>query len=183
MDSTVIITCLGIIIARITDVSLGTLRTVFVVQGRRGVAWIFGFFEILIWVVVVSKVIASLTEPVYALAYALGYATGNYVGITLEGWLAFGEQMVRVFTREGPRIADQLQAEGFRVTTFHGEERDGPMQMLFITVPRKKTVDITLFAREIDPACFYIVDDVRLASPTAIALHQPTGWRAVFKKK
>lgn len=88
MDSTVVITCLVIIIARITDVALGTLRTVFVVQGRRGIAWIVGFFEILIWVVVVSKVIASLTEPVYAFAYALGYATGNYVGITLEGWLA-----------------------------------------------------------------------------------------------
>jgi uncharacterized protein YebE (UPF0316 family) len=183
MDSFVLLMCLGIILARTTDVSLGTLRTVFVVQGRRKLAWVLGFFEILIWVVVVSKVIQNLSQPVYAVAYALGYATGNVVGITLENWLAFGEQVIRVFTREGNAIATQLRSEGFRVTKFVGEEGDGPVDMLFIESPRKKTSDITLFVREVDSTCFYIVDDVRAVSHAAIALHQPTGWRAIVKKK
>ena len=127
MDSFVLLMCLGIILARITDVSLGTLHTMFVVQGRRKLAWVLGFFEILIWVVVVSKVIQNLSEPAYAVAYALGYATGNVVGITMENWLAYGEQVIRVFTRKGETIATQLRGEGFRVTTFAGEEGDGPV--------------------------------------------------------
>lgn len=174
---------LGIILARITDVSLGTLRTIVVVQGRRKLAWVLGFFEILIWVVVVSKVIQNLSEPAYAVAYALGYATGNVVGITLENWLAYGEQVIRVFTREGETIAAQLRSEGFRVTTFAGEEGDGPVDMLFIEAPRKKITDIALFVRQIDPSCAYIIDDVRTVSHTALRLHAPTGWRTILKRK
>jgi uncharacterized protein YebE (UPF0316 family) len=183
MDSSVLLMCLGIIMARTIDVSLGTLRTVFVVQGRRSLAWFLGFWEILIWVMVASKVIQNLSEPVYLIAYALGYATGNAVGITLERWLAFGEQVIRVFTKEGARIAAQLRAEGFRAVLFPGDDDNGPIDMLFIEVPRRKTSDITLFVREIDPDCFFTIDDVQMVSRPALVLHRPTGWRAVMKKK
>lgn len=183
MDSAVLMTCLLIVGARIADVTLGTLRTVYVIQGRRAMSWTLGFFEILIWIMAVSKVIENLSHPAYAISYAFGFATGNYVGMTVEKWVAFGRQVVRVFTREGQKIAAQLRSEGFRVTAFQGEGRDGPIDMLFIEIPRKKTSDITLFAREIDPKCFYIIEDVREASLSAITLHQPTGWRAILKKK
>ena len=183
MDTTVILTCLGIILARITDVSLGTLRTVFVVQGRRGLSWIMGFFEILIWVVVVSKVIQNLSEPVYAISYAFGYATGNVVGITLEKWLAIGEQIVRVYTQEGEKIATQLRSEGFRVVAFQGDDGDNMLDLLVIEIPRRKTYDVTLFIREIDADCTYSVEDARAVSRGSLLLHQPTGWRAVLKKK
>ncbi|MGE0683271.1 MAG: DUF2179 domain-containing protein [Candidatus Binatia bacterium] len=183
MDSTVLVTCLLIIGARIADVTLGTLRTVYVIQGRRGVSWALGFFEILIWIAAVSKVIQNLSYPAYALSYAFGFATGNYVGMTLEKWMATGRQVVRVFTREGKKIAAQLRSEGFRVTSFQGEGRDGPIDMVFVEIPRRKTTDITLFAREVDPKCYYIVEDVREASLGTLLLHQPTGWRAILKKK
>jgi uncharacterized protein YebE (UPF0316 family) len=183
MDSTVLLTCLLIVVARITDVSLGTLRTMNVIQGRRGVAWMLGFCEILIWVFAVSKVIGNLQQPAYAIAYAFGFATGTYVGITFEKWMALGEQVVRVFTREGAKIVAQLRSEGYRVTSFEGEGRDGAIHMLFIEIPRRKTPDILAFVRQIDPNCFYIVDDVRLVSLASITLHEPTGWRAILKKK
>lgn len=183
MDETRFVTCLLIIGARITDVTLGTLRTVYVIQGRRGVSWILGFFEILVWIAAVSKVIQNLSYPAYALSYAFGFAMGNYVGMTLEKWLATGRQVVRVFTREGKRITAQLRSEGFRVTSFSGEGRDGPIDMLFIEIPRRKTSDIALFSREVDPKCFYIIEDVREASIATLMLHQATGWRAILKKK
>ena len=183
MDMTVLGVSVLIIFARIADVSLGTLRTVSVIQGRRGVSWFLGFAELLIWVFAVSAVIHNLDKPVYALSYAFGFATGNYVGLTLERWIAFGEQVVRVFTRQGPKVAVQLRSEGFRVTSFPGEGRDGPVQMLFIEIPRKKTQDIILFSRQIDPKCFCIVDDIRLVAPATAMLLQPTGWRAILKKK
>jgi uncharacterized protein YebE (UPF0316 family) len=138
MDSSVLLTCLGIIMARTLDVSLGTLRTVFVVQGRRSLAWFVGFGEILIWVMVVSKVIQNLSEPLYLIAFALGFATGNAVGITLEHWLAFGEQVVRVFTKERPRIVAQLRSEGFRAVSFTGNDGDGPMTCCSLKFPAEK---------------------------------------------
>lgn len=183
MDMTVMLTCLLIIVGRIADVSIGTLRTVFVIQGYRSLSLVLGFFEILIWVFIVSQVVQNLQQPAYAVSYAVGFALGNYVGMTLETWLAFGEQVVRVFTRDGHKIAAQLRSEGFRVTVFPGEGRDGPVQMLLIEIPRRKTRDIILFSREIDPKCFYIIDDVRQAVTAMMLLPQPTGWRAILKKK
>jgi hypothetical protein len=111
MESSVLLFCCLIILGRILDVSLGTLGTAFVVQGRRGLA------------------------------------------------------------------------EGFRVTAFPAEGRDGPLEMLFIEIPRKQARDIVLSAEEIDPHCFCIVEDIRQAIPAAAMLHQPTGWRDVTKKK
>jgi uncharacterized protein YebE (UPF0316 family) len=183
MDTAVILTCLLIIVGRIADVSIGTLRTVFVIQGRRILSLVLGFFEILIWVSVVSKVVQNLQQPAYAVSYAFGFAMGNYIGMTIETWIALGEQVVRVFTREGNKIATQLRSEGFRVTAFAGEGKDGPIAMLFIHVPRRKTADITLFVQQVDPNCFYIIDDVRLGTSALTMLHQPTGWRAILKKK
>ncbi|MGE0821843.1 MAG: DUF2179 domain-containing protein [Candidatus Binatia bacterium] len=183
METTVLVTCFLIIIARVADVTLGTLRTVYVIQGRRGVSWALGFFEILIWILAVSQVIQNLSYPAYAVSYAFGFATGNYAGMTLEKWLATGRQVVQVFTREGHKIAGQLRSEGFPVTAFQGEGRDGPIEMLFIEIPRWKTRDITLFVREIDPKCYYIIEDVRDVSHSSLLLHQPTGWRAILKKK
>lgn len=183
MDYSVVLTCLLIIFARIADVSLGTVRTVNVIQGRRGIAWLLGMFEMLIWVFAVSKVIQNLQDPLYAVSYAFGFATGNLVGMALESWLALGNQVVQVFTREGKKIATQLRSEGFRVTSFTGEGRDGPIDMLFIEIPRKKTRDITLFVRNIDRHAFYTIGDVRDRPLPYVHLQPPTGWRAITKKK
>lgn len=183
MDTTVILTCLLIIFARVADVALGTVRTVNVIQGRRGIAWILGMFEMLIWVFAVSTVIENLQDPLYAISYALGFATGNLLGMALESWIALGNQVVQVFTREGRKIATQLRSEGFRVTSFPGEGRDGPIDMLFIEVPRKKTRDITLFVRNIDKHAFYTIADVRDKPLPYVHLQPPTGWRATSKKK
>lgn len=183
MDYSVILTCLLIIFARIADVSLGTIRTVNVIQGRRGIAWALGLFEMLIWVFAVSKVIANLNEPLYAVSYALGFATGNLVGMALESWIGLGNQVVQVFTREGQKIATQLRTEGFRVTSFAGEGRDGPIDMLFIEIPRRKTRDITVFVRNVDSHAFYTIGDVRDKPLPYVSLQPPTGWRAIMKKK
>ena len=183
MDGTVLLTSVLIAVARMADVALGTLRTVCIIQGRRGTAWILGFAEILIWVFAVSKVIHNLEEPAYAVSYAFGFATGNFVGMTIERWLAFGRQVVQVFTREGRKISTKLREEGFIVTSFEGEGRDGPVQMLYIEIPRTKTHDITLFVREIDPKCFFTISDIRTASRSSGLPLQPTGWRAIHKKK
>ena len=179
----VILTCLLIVAARITDVSLGTIRTINVVQGRRTLALVLGFFEVLIWVFVVSEVITKISDPAFAIAYALGFALGNYVGMTIEQRLALGRQVVRIFTRLGPEMAATQRERGFGVTQFDGYGRDGPVQELFIETVRRDAAKVIAHAREIDPKCYYMVDDVREVSSASAHARTSTDWRAVLKKK
>ena len=85
-----------IFFGRIFDVSLGTLRIIFVSKGERLKAPIIGFFEILIWVVIISQVFSRANDMVTYLSYAAGYAAGNYVGILIEKRIAFGVILCRV---------------------------------------------------------------------------------------
>lgn len=161
--------------------SIGTIRTIYVLNGRRGTAWVLGFVEVLIWVLAVSKVIANLNQPLYAVAFALGFATGNYTGMTVERWIALGEQIVRVFTRRGPDMAAALRAAGFRVTQFDGHGRDGPVYLLLTQTRRRDVERVVDRARALDPSCFYVIDDVRAASRAPAGAEG--GWREVVKKE
>lgn len=170
----VAVTCLLIIAARIADVTLGTIRTVAVINGRRWASWALGFAEVLIWIIVVSQVIKTIDQhPLYPLAYAFGFATGNFIGITIETRLAFGEQQVRIFTRAA-NLAPELRSEGFGVTEFDGRGRDGPVQMLFVQAARRDVPRVLATARRLDESCFYLVDDVRMKSGDA----RRRGWLA-----
>lgn len=155
--------------ARVTDVSLGTLRTAFIVRGRRALAFAFGFVEVLVWVVVVAQVITNLGHPLYLFAFALGFASGTVVGISIEGWFAVGEQVVRIFSARGETLAAEMRERGYAVTAFAGTGRDGAVHLLFIQVPRRQTDAVIAAARKLDPACFYTVDDVRLVSSVLAA--------------
>ena len=150
--------------ARVADVSLGTLRTAFIVRGKRALAFAVGFCESVVWVVVVAQVIKNLNHPIYVFAFALGFAAGTVVGITVEGWFAIGEQVVRVFTAKGESMASAIREQGCAVTMFPGSGRDGSVHLLFIQVPRRRTNAIIAAVRKFDPSCFYTVDDVRFAS-------------------
>ena len=184
LDTHTLLVCILIFFARIGDVSFGTMRTIAVVQGHRGMAWILAFGEILIWIFAVSTVLMHIKEqPAYAVSYALGYATGNYVGLTLERWLSFGKQVLRVFTRRGLEIADTLWAEGISATVFEGEGRDDAVYLLFIQTPRRDVPRIAKRARELDPNCYYIVDDIRTTSTAGQLVRNPSGWRSISKKK
>jgi len=150
--------------ARVADVSLGTLRTAFIVRGKRALAFVFGFVEVLVWVAVVAKVITNLGHPIYLIAFALGFACGTVVGITIEGWFAIGEQVIRIFSPAGTLLASALRERGFHVTEFSGTGRDGLVSLLFVQVRRRQANTVIEAARRIDPSCFYTIDDVRLAS-------------------
>lgn len=173
-----------IMLARIGDVSLGTLRTVCVVQGRRKLAISLSFFEVLLWVLVASKVMTNLSQqPIYALAYALGYSTGCFVGMTIEKRVALGDQVVRVFTHHGGALAGALRREGFRVTEFEGIGRDGPITLLFLQVSRRQANGLAAKLHALDPSCYYVVDDIRAASSVLHRLSSQTSGWSMFKRK
>ncbi|MGP1347833.1 MAG: DUF2179 domain-containing protein [Phycisphaerales bacterium] len=182
----VILTVLVIIVARIADVTLGTIRTVAVVQGRRMTALVLGFFEVLIWIFVVAKVVTvALDSPVYALAYAFGFALGNYIGVTIEERIAAGHQVVKVFSRQGNTIATAMREAGYRATVFLGEGRDGTVYQVFVKTERRKVPKVCALARELDSNCFYLVETVRSFSVPIEATRpgRSLTWWPLVKKK
>ncbi|MFQ5923512.1 MAG: DUF5698 domain-containing protein, partial [Anaerolineales bacterium] len=87
-----------IFLIRVTDMSLDTLRVLFVVRGRRAQAWVVGFMQSALWVIAVASVLSHLDNVLNVLAYAAGFATGNVVGMRIEERLAIGHSHLRVIS-------------------------------------------------------------------------------------
>ena len=163
MDWTLLFTCLLITFARVTDMTLDTVRLMAVMQGRRFLAAGLGFVASMVYLLAVSKVLRHFDHTIYAVAYAAGYAAGNFLGMTIERRIALGEQIISIFSKSGLVLASQMRALGHRVTEFQGRGRDGQVAALHIQTPRRQTAKVLSDACQLDPDCFYIVNDVRLA--------------------
>src|SRR5262245_35904399 len=163
MHATVFITFWLIVLARITDVTLDTIRTVAVVQGRRGFAATLGFFEAVVYICAVAKVLLNMDHPVYALAYGLGFASGTFLGITIEQRLAFGHQLASLVTRKGLELAKVLRAAGYRVAEVNGHTGDGNLSILYVEILRRQAPKLICAASAVDDRCFCVLNDVRVA--------------------
>lgn len=159
---------MGIIAARLIDVSSSVVRTIAIVQGQKGRAFTLAFIEMLVRVLVVSKVILTVQDhPWYAVPHALGFALGNWLGMVVEDRLASGHSVVRDFTRKSDDMAATLRDHGITVTVFDGRGRDGPVQTLFIEARRRGSKRVIELARGIDPTCHQVVADIKSTSAGA----------------
>jgi uncharacterized protein YebE (UPF0316 family) len=175
-----------IFLARVVDVSLGTIRTISTVHGRGKTAFILGAFEVSIWLLVVSKMISEISnQPIYVLFYALGFSTGNVLGILVERRIAFGYVGLRVFCRQkGDEMADAMRDAGYAVTSFEGKGKSGTVVELYAVCKRKKLNELVAISRKIEPDAFYTSDHVATVRQTLQTVsRQPTGWRAIMKRK
>lgn len=102
-----------IFLARIVDVTLDTMRVLLAVRGRRTIAGILGFFQALIWLVVVGNALRHLDSWWHIVGYAAGFGTGTMVGITIERAVAYGLSTVRIVSQHaGVEIAELLREKG-----------------------------------------------------------------------
>lgn len=172
---------------RVGDVTLGTVRTLSVVQGRVRLSVFLGFFEILIWVTAISQVVTHLAEsPLLAVAYAGGFATGNASGILLERRLAMGSVVVRMISaKASDAIAAYLESLGHSVALFDGHGKgEAPVRLVYTTCRRKELRGILEYARGLDADVIYAVEPLLEGSLTfRQPLPHATGWRAVFLRK
>jgi uncharacterized protein YebE (UPF0316 family) len=151
-----------IFFARIMDVSLGTLRIIFVSKGEKYIAPVIGFFEVLIWIVVISEIFARANDMIAYVSYAAGYATGNFVGILIEQKIAFGILLLRVFTRKnGKELVSLLSKEGFGATTIKGEGSKDKIDIVETVVERSSMKKVEKIITGYDPDVFYVAEDVR----------------------
>ena len=151
--------------SRILDVSIGTLRIVFINRGFRRLAPILGFIEVLIWIIVVREVMLNLKNIPCLIAYAAGFAAGNYAGIWLEEKLSLGWILFRVvFIKNSTAFTKYLAKREIGYTLVNGQGARGSVKILFTVLNRKDLNDVsnTLFAT--NPQAFYSIETVKSVS-------------------
>jgi len=148
--------------ARICDVSIGTMRIIFVSKGKRNIAPFLGFFEVLIWIIVVSRVMQNLDNYLNYIAYAAGFATGNFVGMLIEERLAVGVQLIRVITHcQGTDLVQLLNNKGFGATIVEGHGGREKVSLIYTIVPRNELGSAIEIINDFNPKTFYTIEDVR----------------------
>ena len=169
-----------IVFARVIDVTLGTLRIIFVSRGDRTIAPILGFFETLIWVVVISQIMQNLNNPMTYIAYALGFALGNYIGISVEDKLAIGHLVVRIFvTKDEDEIMKKIIDAGFGVTSLKGKGATDEVTVLYSLIKRK---NLDSFLEVINISQGKIFYSVESAKEAHLGIH-PTSSRSMSSQR
>lgn len=154
-----------IIIARIFDVSLNTIRIIYVSKGYKIIAPILGFFEVLIWLLAVTRIFSDLDNWATYIAYPFGFALGNYIGMNLEARLAVGVELIRIITKKDPsELIAALRENGFSVTAIHAEGSRGDVGVLYSIINRKNLPQYVALIKEFNPKAFYTIEDVKFVS-------------------
>ena len=147
---------------RVSDMTLDTLRVLVVMRGRKGIAWILGFFQASIFVLAISSVLSNLDNPINIVAYAAGFATGNVVGMLIEEKLAIGHTLINIVSPyRGAAIAEHLREQGYAVTEVPARGKDGAVTLLNASVLRKNVDRVRKIINEVDPDAFITAEDVR----------------------
>jgi uncharacterized protein YebE (UPF0316 family) len=158
---------LGLLIfgARIADVTLGTMRIVFISRGQKVLAPVLGFFEVLIWLSALRIIMTNLTNPVYYVVFASGFAAGTFVGLYVEQKMALGARMVRIVTRvDANDLIARLRSEGYGVTTVDASGAEGPVNVIFSIVRRCDLSHLIGIVRTYNPRAVYTIEDVEFVS-------------------
>jgi uncharacterized protein YebE (UPF0316 family) len=151
-----------IFFSRILDVSIGTMRLIFVSKGYKYIAPILGFFEVIIWLMAISQIMQNLNNIMAYIAYGAGFAMGNYLGIVMEERMSIGTVLVRVMPKtEVHELIQRLRQQDFAVTTVDVEGMSGKTKMIFSILNRKYVTDYVNIVQHFNPKAFYTIEDIK----------------------
>jgi len=154
-----------ICLARVMDVTLGTLRIILISKGFKNIAPILGFFEILIWLLAIGQVMQNLTNVINYFAYAFGFALGNYIGVIIEQKIALGMVVVQIITqRDASDLIKFLKDNNFGVTVVEAEGSTGNVHLIFTVIKRASLKTVINSIKHFNPKAFYLVEDIRFVS-------------------
>jgi uncharacterized protein YebE (UPF0316 family) len=160
-----IILPLLICLSRLGDVTLATLRHIFVSKGYKKIVPVLGFFEVLIWLIAIRQVFGNLNNIACFLAWAAGFALGTYCGMLIEEKLALGMQIIRIITDKDPTdMIGQFRSLKQGVTVVDGKGSQGPVKLVFTVVNRVHKKQIIEIIHAHNPNAFYSIEDVKSAS-------------------
>lgn len=151
--------------ARVCDVSINTLRIMFMMNGKKVIAPVLGFFEALIWLLAIGQIFQNIDNPLSYLAYASGFGMGTFVGMYFDEKLALGRVLVRVITPKPlPELIEYMKEKDFRFTNLGGEGRFGKVNLLFTVMKREHLKDFIGKVKSIDEKAFYTIESVKRIS-------------------
>jgi uncharacterized protein YebE (UPF0316 family) len=154
-----------IICARICDVTMGTIRIIAIARGKRYLATMLGFFEVIIWLVAIGQIMRHLTNVLYYIAYAGGFAAGTFVGMYVEEKLAMGVLIVRIITsRDASELIAFLRDANYGVTAVDARGAEEPVNIIFTIIRRSDLPAVVKIIEKFHPKAFYSIEDVRFAS-------------------
>ena len=168
-----------IFLARVTDVSLGTLRILFISKGLKYYAPLVGFFEILVWLLAIGQIMQNLNVWYYYLFYAGGFATGNFVGIYIEEKLSIGMVAIRVITKkDASNLISALKKEHFGMTVVDAHSASEKVKIIYMVLRRDRISQIIATVKKYNPTAFYSIEDIRFVKeahfPPSTSLKQRT---------
>ena len=171
-----------IFFSRVGDVSLGTLRHVFISKGFRKIVPVLGFFEVLIWIIVVGQIMKNLNNVACYLAYAGGFASGTYVGLLIEERLALGLQVIRIITNQNcDNLLVGLKTGNHGVTIVDAQGAVGPVKMLFTIIKRKNVQQVVLLIHQHNPTAFFSIEDIKDTSQGVFTSSTSNNFTAIKK--
>lgn len=148
--------------ARILDVSIGTIRIVFVSRGQKAVAPLLGFIEVIIWLLAISQIIRNLSNAACYVAYGGGFAAGTYIGLLIEEKLAIGTLLIRIITRrEAGELIHELRVSGYGVTSIPAEGSSGRVDVIYTIIKRSSLKDVIKMIERFNPKAFYSIENVQ----------------------
>lgn len=148
---------LFIFFARITDVSLGTIRMILIIRGDKWTAAVIGFFEIMVYTIALSMVVGSLNDPVKLAVFCLGFSLGVLVGSVIEDRLALGYRGVQVIIdRDHSYVVEELRSLGYPVTSWDAEGLAGHKIVMNMVLKRNLARLATQKIYEMEPEAFVV---------------------------
>jgi len=151
-----------IFLSRIGDVTLGTLRHVFISKGFKKIVPFIGFFEVLIWIIVVAQVMKNLNNWACYIGWAGGFAMGTYVGLFIEERLALGLQIIRIITNQDcEKLIAELKEKKHGITVIDAQGAMGPVKVILSVVDRTNINSVIEIINRNNPSAFYSLEDIR----------------------
>jgi uncharacterized protein YebE (UPF0316 family) len=153
-----------IFVARVIDVTFGTMRIIFISKGEKILAPLFGFFEIIVWLFAIGQVMQNLTNLTYYFAYAGGFATGNFVGMYIEEKLAMGTLVIRIITnKDASNLIEALKSRNYGITLVDAQGATGNVKIIFTVIKRRNVDDVVGLIKQFNPKAFFSIEEVRVA--------------------
>jgi len=185
--TTFLILPLLIFLAKVADVTIGTIRLIFVSKGFKLLAPILGFFEVLIYLIAMGQIFSDITNPWLYISYALGFAAGNYVGIYIEGKLSIGKVIIRIVTqKDAKNLIKNLKEKNYNLTIVNARGKRGKVKLIFSVIRKRKLKEIIYIINKTNPKAFYSIEDIRYAQDNEILPKNKTIFKTSkfrFKKK
>lgn len=153
-----------ILLLKIVEVSIGTVRIVLITRGERVYGALLGFVEVILWILLVSTVLKDITnDPLKIFIYAIGFALGNYVGSFFEQKIGVGNVRIEtiVMNDHGELLADGLRSNGYAVTVIEGQGKDHLRQVLLMNVNRREYMKVIDMIKSFQENVVITINDIK----------------------